>query len=187
MFKRIVTRLAWYWRRTMLRCTSIGQGSYIGHGADFTACNVTIGSDVFINREFLVDGAGDLLIGDNVRIGPRVTIITSSHHLTDDSLRRASHDTFTKSVMIADGAWIGASATLLPGVTIGQGSVVAAGALVTKNVPSGVIVAGVPARTIKTFSSVVSPPQDILRSPMDVAPLLDGGIGLGVPDGNLRV
>lgn len=136
---------------------------------------------------FLFDGVSDQLIGDNVRIGPRVTIITSSYHLTDDSLRRASRETFTKSVMIADGAWIGASATLLPGVTIGQGSVVAAGALVTKNVPSGVIVAGVPARTIKTFLSAASLPRDILRSPMDVPPLSDGRIGLGVSDGDLRV
>jgi galactoside O-acetyltransferase len=153
MLARIKTRLSWYIRRAMLTRATIGARSYVGKGADFTGCRVAIGDDVFANQGLLIEGDGHVTIGHRVRIGPRVTIITSSHHLTDDPERRASHELFTKPVRIADGAWIGASATLLPGVSIGQGSVVAAGAVVTKDVPAGVIVAGMPAKIIKTFTA----------------------------------
>jgi acetyltransferase-like isoleucine patch superfamily enzyme len=118
-----------------------------------TNCRLAVGTDVFINKGLLVEGDGGVIIGNNVRIGPRVTIITSSHHITNDEKCRASHDLFTKPVAIADGVWIGASVTVLPGVTIGAGSVIAAGAIVIKDVPTNVIVAGVPAGVIRSLSA----------------------------------
>lgn len=151
MLRRISTRLAWYIRRVSLIRARIGARSYISSGVNLTNCRLAVGTDVFINKGLLVEGDGGVIIGNNVRIGPRVTILTSSHHITDDQQCRASHDLFTKSVVIADGVWIGASVTVLPGVEIGAGSVIAAGAIVTKDVPISVIAAGVPARVIRSL------------------------------------
>ncbi|WP_288806485.1 DapH/DapD/GlmU-related protein [uncultured Novosphingobium sp.] len=154
MIKRALTRIAWYSRRfrLMVGGSRIGARTYVGSGVNFTDCRVNIGCDVFANKNLLVEGSGAVSIGNNVRIGPGVSIITSSHHLTEDSSRRASHELFTKPVTIAEGVWIGASVTILPGVKVGQGSVVAAGALVSKDIPPNVLVAGVPARVIRAFA-----------------------------------
>ena len=88
---------------------------------------------------------GGITIEDDVLIGPKVSIITENHPINPDERKILD----LKSVIIKRNTWIGANATILPGVTIGENSVVAAGAVVTKDVPTNTVVAGVPAKVIK--------------------------------------
>lgn len=85
-----------------------------------------------------------IILGERVFLGPRVFITTATHKISESS-QRASGETVCKSVKIGDGSWIGANVTILPGVEIGKGVVVAAGSVVTKNIPDNVLYAGVPA------------------------------------------
>lgn len=107
--------------------------------------HLTIGKNVFINHDCSFLDLGGITIDDDVLIGPKVSLITENHPI--DPLQRKSLD--LKSIHIKRNAWIGAAATILPGVTIGENAIVAAGAVVTKNVPDNVVVAGVPAKVIK--------------------------------------
>lgn len=107
--------------------------------------HIRVGKDVFINKEvFLVD-LGGITIEDKVLIGPRVTLITVNHIL-DPAKRRGLE---VKPILIKENAWLGANVTVLPGVTIGKNTVVAANSTVTKDVPDNTIVAGTPAREIR--------------------------------------
>jgi acetyltransferase-like isoleucine patch superfamily enzyme len=108
---------------------------------------IQIGKHVFINHACSFLDMGSITIEDNVLIGPKVNLITENHPL-DPVNRRAL---ICKPIVIKRNAWIGVSATILPGVTIGENAVVAAGAVVSKDVPANTIVAGVPARIIKTI------------------------------------
>lgn len=106
---------------------------------------ITIGKNVFINHACSFLDLGGITIEDDVLIGPRVNLVTENHPL--DPADRQS--LLLKSIVIKRNAWIGAAATILPGVTIGENAVVAAGAVVTKDVPANTIVGGVPAKHIK--------------------------------------
>ena len=106
-----------------------------------------IGKNVFINHACSFLDMGGINIEDDVLIGPRVNLTTENHPL-DPADRRAL---ITKPIHIKRNAWIGAAATILPGVTIGENSVVAAGAVVSKDVPANTVVGGVPAKHIKNF------------------------------------
>lgn len=106
-----------------------------------------LGKNVFINHACSFLDLGGIIIEDNVMIGPRVNIVSENHPV--DPVQRRSLD--LKRVLIKKNAWIGAGATILPGVTIGENAVVAAGAVVNKDVPANVIVGGVPARIIKAI------------------------------------
>lgn len=88
---------------------------------------------------------GGIVIEDKVLIAPNVTIISVNHPLNLTKRRGLE----LKPVRIKENAWVGANATILPGVTVGKNAVVAAGAVVTKNVPDNMVVAGVPAKGIK--------------------------------------
>jgi acetyltransferase-like isoleucine patch superfamily enzyme len=110
--------------------------------------HIKIGKGVFINHACSFLDLGGITIEDNVQIGPRVNI-TSENHPLDPSNRRSLD---LKQVVIKRNACIGAGATILPGVTIGENSVVAAGAVVNKDVPANTVVGGVPAKVIKTIS-----------------------------------
>jgi len=107
-----------------------------------------IGKNVFINHDCTFLDIGGITIEDDVLIGPKVSLITESHPL-NPSGRKAL---IVKPVLIKRNAWIGAGATILPGVTVGENSVVAAGAVVSKDVPANTVVAGVPAKVIKTVN-----------------------------------
>jgi acetyltransferase-like isoleucine patch superfamily enzyme len=108
---------------------------------------ITIGKNVFINHACSFLDMGGITIEDHVLIGPKVNLITENHPL-DPVNRRAL---ICKPILIRRNAWIGAAATLLPGVTIGENAVVAAGAVVTADVPPNSIVGGVPAKFIKNI------------------------------------
>ena len=107
--------------------------------------HISIGKNVFINHDCTFLDLGGIIIEDDVLIGPKVAIVTENHPI--DSSNRKSLD--LKAIHIKRNAWIGAAATILPGVTIGENAIVAAGAVVNKNVPDNVIVAGVPAKIVK--------------------------------------
>jgi maltose O-acetyltransferase len=105
----------------------------------------TIGAYSRINRNCCLDARGPLRIGDNVSISPEVTILTAYHRMDDPKFRVES-----RPVVIEDHVWVGTRATILSGVKLGRGSVVAAGAVVTRDVEPLQIVGGVPARPIGT-------------------------------------
>jgi acetyltransferase-like isoleucine patch superfamily enzyme len=108
----------------------------------------TLGKNVFINHACSFLDMGGITIEDHVLIGPRVNIVTENHPL-DPSDRRAL---ITQPVVIKRNAWIGAAATILPGVTIGENAVVAAGAVVSRDVPANTVVGGIPAKFIKVIN-----------------------------------
>ena len=106
--------------------------------------NIEIGDYCFINKYTLLDGrGGKLTIGNNVDIAQEVNIWTLSHDPHDDY-----HGVWGKEVVIEDYVWIASRATIMPGIRIGRGAVVAAGSIVTKDVPAMVIVAGNPAKIV---------------------------------------
>ena len=108
---------------------------------------ISLGKNVFINHACSFLDLGGITIEDDVMIGPKVNLVTENHPL--DPADRQS--LFLKSIVIKRSAWIGAAATILPGVTIGENAVVAAGAVVSKDVPANTIAGGVPAKIIKTI------------------------------------
>jgi acetyltransferase-like isoleucine patch superfamily enzyme len=108
---------------------------------------ITLGKNVFINHACSFLDLGGITIEDNVLIGPRVNLVTENHPLNPAERRSL----MVKPIVIKQNAWIGANATILPGVTIGENSIVAAGAVVSKDVPPNTIVGGVPAKFIKAI------------------------------------
>ena len=109
--------------------------------------HIKLGKNVFINHACTFLDLGGITIEDDVQIGPKVNLITENHPV--DPTKRKHLD--LKSILIKRNAWIGAAATILPGVTIGENSIVAAGAVVNKDVPDNSIVGGIPAKLIKAI------------------------------------
>jgi maltose O-acetyltransferase len=106
-----------------------------------------IGARVFANFGLVILDAGPVTIGDDVQIGPNVQIVAATHPLEPEARREKWES--SAPISIGDNVWLGASVVVCPGVTIGRDSVVAAGAVVTKDVQAGVLVAGVPAQVIR--------------------------------------
>jgi acetyltransferase-like isoleucine patch superfamily enzyme len=111
---------------------------------------IRVGRNVFVNQNCTFYDLGGLDIADDVMIGPNVSLITAGHPL-DPSQRRAI--TIGKPIAIERGVWIAAGATVIGGVTVGENSVIAAGSVVTKDVPANVLVGGNPARVIRAISN----------------------------------
>ena len=108
---------------------------------------IQIGKNVFINHACSFLDMGGITLEDQVLLGPKVNLITENHPV-DPADRRTL---ICKPIVIKRNAWIGAAATILPGVTIGENAIVAAGAVVSKDVPANIVVGGVPAKFIKTI------------------------------------
>lgn len=111
--------------------------------------DISVGRNVFVNQNCTFYDLGGLDIADNVLIGPNVSIITSGHPL-EPSQRRTF--LLARPIAIERNVWIAAGATILGGVTVGENAVVAAGSVVTKDVPPNTLVAGNPARAIRPIS-----------------------------------
>lgn len=109
--------------------------------------NITIGKDVFINSGCHFQDQGGIRIGDGALIGHNVVLATINHHLNPAENRKNLYAPIT----IGAHVWIGSNATILPGVTLGDWAVVAAGAVVTQDVPSRTVAGGVPARILKVI------------------------------------
>lgn len=135
-----------HFRRFFYRLAGIkiGKGSTIHTGARFyDPRNIVIGCDTIIGEDAVLDGRDKIIIGDHVDIASEVMIYNSEHDINSDDFRAIN-----APVIIEDYCFIGPRAIILPGVKIGKGAVVAAGAVVTKDVPSFSIVGGVPAKII---------------------------------------
>lgn len=117
---------------------------YINYGK-----HITIGKNVFINFDCTFLSLGGITIEDDVLIGPKVSLITENHPLNPQERKGL----IGKPILIKKNAWIGANSTILPGVTIGENSVIAAGAVVSKDVPDNTIAGGIPAKFIKEISN----------------------------------
>ena len=111
--------------------------------------DICIGRNVFINQNCTFYDLGEIDIADDVMIGPNVSIITSGHPI-EPSQRRAF--VIAKPIAIERNVWIAAGATIIGGVTVGENSVVAAGAVVTRDVPPNPLVGGNPARVIRSIA-----------------------------------
>lgn len=109
--------------------------------------NITVGKACFINADCVFQDQGGISIGDNCLIGHQVAFLTLNH---GESLTNRQ-DLIPKKIIVENNVWIAAKATILSGVTIGENSIVAAGAVVTKDIPPNMVVAGVPARIQKTI------------------------------------
>ena len=121
----------------------------------YTDCgkNITVGKNVFINTGCRFQDQGGIRIGNDVLIGHNVVLATLNHDFAPYN-RATMHPV---PVHIEDRVWIGANATVVPGVTIGENSIVAAGAVVTKDVPPNTIVGGVPAKVLKKIDENGNP------------------------------
>lgn len=122
----------------------IGRGSTIHMGAIFyDPRNIEIGEDTIVGERSVLDGRAKLQIGSHVDIGSEVMIYTSQHDVHDPMFKAVN-----KPVIIKDYVFAGPRTIIIPGVTVGKGAVVAAGAVVTRDVPDYAIVAGIPAKRI---------------------------------------
>jgi acetyltransferase-like isoleucine patch superfamily enzyme len=115
---------------------------YINYGK-----NTKIGKNVFINFDCVFLDLGGITIEDDVLIAPKVSLLSEGHPVSPTE--RGS--LIPGPIHIKKNAWIGAGATILPGVTVGENAVVAAGAVVSKDVPANTVVGGIPARHIKNI------------------------------------
>jgi acetyltransferase-like isoleucine patch superfamily enzyme len=122
--------------------TTVFTPLYINYGK-----HTKIGKNVFINFDCTFLDLGGITIEDNVLIAPKVSLLSEGHPLVPEE----RHSLKVGHIHIKKNAWIGANATILQGVTIGENAVVAAGAVVSKDVPDNTIVGGIPAKIIKTI------------------------------------
>ena len=130
----------------------IGDDVYVGHQTilkGYHRNRMTIGAGSWIGQQCFFHSAGGLTIGRRVGIGPGVRILTSSHSLGSDVPIIMDAPLEFKPVTIHDGADLGVSAVILPGVTIGEGAQIGAGAVVSRDIPAFAIAAGVPARVVR--------------------------------------
>lgn len=135
------------WRNFLFRCFGMEMGGHVGiypTAKIWAPWNIKLASWVAIDDEVNLYSADKITIGTKVAISREAFICTASHDIT-----KPNRPLVTKPITICDGVWIGARAIILPGVTIGEGAVVAAGAVVTKDVPAWAVVAGNPAKVVK--------------------------------------
>lgn len=112
--------------------------------------NIHVGEDFLSNYNLTILDIAPVNIGHNVMIGPNVDIYTVNHPMTVQG--RRDYKAIAKPVNIGNDVWIGGKAAIIPGVTIGNNVVVAAGAIITKDIPDNSLVGGVPAKVIKKLS-----------------------------------
>jgi maltose O-acetyltransferase len=115
--------------------------------------NLAIGTDCWIGADVTLDLEDRISIGDNTTIGHQVMLLTSSHQIGPKEHRAG--EILRAQIVVENGAWLGPRCVVLPGVTIGAGAVVAAGALVNKDVAPHTRVAGTPARVIEELTELV--------------------------------
>jgi len=126
-------------------------------------CNIHVGKNFFANWNCVLMDHAPIKIGDNVMLGPNVSILTTNHPIskeyrrvfqTDDSFHpeKKGLREVIAPVTIGDDVWVGTGAVILPGVTIGSGTVIAAGSVVTHDIPQNVLAAGVPCKVLRELN-----------------------------------
>ncbi len=111
--------------------------------------NIRVGKNVFINTCCTFMDRGGITLEDSVLIAPKVNLVTTGHPIDPDTRR----DMISRPIVIKKNAWLGIGVSVMPGVTIGENSIITAHAVVTKDIPDNVIAAGLPAKIIRTIDS----------------------------------
>jgi maltose O-acetyltransferase len=134
-------------RRRMLRVAGIqvGSGTIVAGGCFFGSRRIQIGASCYVGPGCFFDGSDDVRLHDRVNIAFGVTVTTSTHE--PGTAERRAGAARSAPVAVGEGSWVGAKATLLPGVTLGDGCIVGAGALVTRSCGDSQQLVGVPARS----------------------------------------
>ena len=129
---------------------AIGEGGYVEPPvhANFGGKNVFIGKNFYANFNLTLVDDGRITIGDNVMLGPNVTIATALHPLEAEA-RSKKENQRNLPVVIGNNVWLAAGVTVLPGVTIGDNAVVGAGSVVTRDIPANTLAVGVPAKAVR--------------------------------------
>ncbi len=129
----------------------------VGTGAHFEPSfrcefgfNIRIGQRFYANFDCVMLDGGEITIGDDVLFGPRVGLYTSNHAI--DRLERAAGGCYAKPITIGNAVWVGGHVQINQGVTIGDGAIIGSGSVVTRDVPAGVIAAGVPCRVLREIT-----------------------------------
>lgn len=144
----------------------IGAGTLVMHGAvlhvynfrDIPHAGIKIGRDSLIGEYSVIRGQGGVSLGDRVYTSPFTQIIAVNHVFDDPTRSFVEQGITAQGIVIEDDVWLGASAIITDGVRIGRGAVVAAGAVVTTDVPPHTVVAGVPARPLRTIDGQTRSP-----------------------------
>lgn len=158
-------------------------GFQIGSGVSFSSNprlfgegpinqRLSIGANCWLNVDCAFELGANITIGERVSIGPQTMMLTTSHDIGPAEHRCGPK--VCQPIVIERGSWIGARCIILPGVTIGSGSVVAAGAVVNRDVPAHSVVAGVPARVIRSLDAARVPHQE--KSTKDTLPRIPPSI-----------
>ncbi len=144
----------WYRRKAVIQQLESLAG--LGHGVSvrgpFTIgnpCNTYFSEDVSINPGFVAKGAGKLTLGAHVHLGENITVITHNHTFEKPKCLPYDESKTIGDVVIGDCVWIGDRVMIMPGVSVGEGAVLAAGSIVTKDVPPLAVVGGSPAKVIR--------------------------------------
>jgi maltose O-acetyltransferase len=136
-------------RRSLLRLAGVRIGAQVTglKQCGFETKQVSIGDGSFVNAGCWFEGAGRIDIGRNAFLGPQVMILTSVHEIEEDG--QVTRVPTPGQVRIGDRCWLGARALIMPGVTIGEGTIIGAAAVVTKDCEPGAVYVGVPARRVR--------------------------------------
>ncbi|MDD6341711.1 MAG: sugar O-acetyltransferase [Eubacteriales bacterium] len=149
----------------------IGEGCYIEtpFHANFGGAHVHFGKNIYANFNLTLVDDTHIYVGDNTMFGPNVTLATAGHPVLPE-LREKGYQ-FNIPIHIGKNCWIGAGSVILPGVTVGDGSVIGAGSVVTKDIPSGVVAVGNPCRVLRKigdrdreyyYKDLLIPPEKIV-------------------------
>lgn len=131
---------------------SVGKNCYIEppfHG-NWGGKNLFLGDNVYVNFNLTVVDDVEIIVGNNVLFAPNCTLTTANHPINPD-LRRKGYQ-YAKKIVIGNNVWLGANVVVLPGVTIGENSVIGAGSVVTKDIPANVVAMGIPCRVVREIS-----------------------------------
>ena len=142
----------WGVKRALLRATGVcvGKNTKIVGPITMGVCgDLSIGENCWIGKNLCVYGNDRVCIGDNCDLAPNISFATGTHEMGDHQ-RRAGKG-YCKPIAVGSGCWIGINTTILCDVTIGDGAVIGAGAVVNKSVPADVMAAGVPAKIVKNL------------------------------------
>jgi maltose O-acetyltransferase len=136
-------------RRVLLRLAGLRIGVKVTglKQCAFQSNQVSIGDGCFVNAGCQFEGFGPIDVGRDVFLGPQVMILTSTHEIDEDG--QVKRNPACKPVRVGDRCWLGARVTILPGVTIGEGTIIGAGAVVTQDCKPGAVYVGVPARQLR--------------------------------------
>jgi acetyltransferase-like isoleucine patch superfamily enzyme len=147
----------------------IGDGTYVMHGAVLHVYNfrglphagITIGRGCLIGEYTVIRGQGGVHIGDRVYTSPHCQLVAVNHVFADPRRPFVEQGITAQGITIEDDVWLGSGAVILDGVRVGCGAVIAAGAVVTHDVPPHTVVAGVPARMLRTIDGMSAVPAGV--------------------------